>query len=136
MSTTEYPESLFHVKRTVIDYFKDKSGATRTTDILGTFVDLAAAKNAAHEALASEGYLKNDFESYEVKGETDPEHWSYGDGVLVFAKAPAGQEFEVGLDTKQNTLKFKGNASGEVEGYLYYGKYWSFSTAAQHFYGN
>jgi hypothetical protein len=120
MSTTEYPEFLFHVKRNIINYPADKSGATRITDVLGTFVDLAAAKNAAHEALASEGYLKDDFESYEVKDETDSEQWPHGDGVLVFAKAPAGQEFEVCLDTKPNPLKFKGNASGEVEGFLHY----------------
>lgn len=116
-------EFLYHVKRTIIDYADDKSGATRTTDILGTFTDLAAAKQAAHSALASEGYIRDDFEVFEQKNETDPEEWKHGDGCLVYAKAPRGQEFDVRIDTKPNVLKFKGNASGEVEGPLHYGKH-------------
>lgn len=116
-------EFLYHVKRTIIDYADDKSGATRTTDILGTFTDLAAAKQAAHSALASEGYIRDDFEVFEKKDETDPEEWKHGDGCLVYAKAPRGQEFDVRIDTKPNVLKFKGNASGEVEGNLHYGKH-------------
>ncbi|KAF4634891.1 hypothetical protein G7Y89_g3205 [Cudoniella acicularis] len=112
------PEFLYHVKRTITDYHADKSGATRTTDILNTFTDLKAAKAAAHSALASEGYLKDDFEIYEDNA--GEEEWKHGDGVVVFAKAPAGQEFEVRLDTKPNTPKLKGNASGEVEGVLHY----------------
>jgi hypothetical protein len=119
---TEAPEFLFHVKRTITDYADDKSGATRITDILGTFTSLAAAKNAAHGALASEGYIKDDFETLEQKDETSEEEWKHGDGCLVFAKAPRGQEFDVRIDTKPNVLKFKGNESGEVEGHLHYGK--------------
>lgn len=114
------PEFLYHVKRTITDYHEDKSGATRITDVLGTFTDLHAAKLAARSALASEGYLKDDFDTFEQKDEANPEEWKHEDGVLVFAKAPAGQQFEVRLDTKPNVNKFKGNASGEVEGYLHY----------------
>jgi hypothetical protein len=117
---TPESEFLYHVKRTITDFAADKSGATRTTDILGTFTDLTAAKRAARECLASEGYISDDFEKLEVKEGT--EDWKHDDGVLVFAKAPAGQEFEVRLDTKPNTLHFKGNESGEVEGFLHYGK--------------
>jgi hypothetical protein len=113
-------EFLYHVKRTITDLAEDKSGATRVTDILGTFTNLTAAKNAAHSALASEGYIKDDFETYEAKDEADPEEWKHGDGCLVFAKAPRGQEFDVCIDTKPNVLKLKGNASGEVEGFLHY----------------
>lgn len=111
-------EFLYHIKRTIIDFAQDRSGATRTIDILGTFTDLNAAKNAAREALASEGYNRDDFETFEVKEGT--EDWSHNDGILVFAKAPAGQEFHVRLDTKSNVLHFKGNESGEVEGFLHY----------------
>lgn len=113
-------ELLFQVKRTITDFAEDKSGATKTTDILGTFTRLAVAKLAARSALASEGYVKDDFESYE---ENDGKStWTHGDGVLTFAKAPAGQIFEVKVDTNPNVLHFKGNADGEVEGHLHYGK--------------
>jgi len=112
------PELLYHVKRTVVDFAHDKSGATQITDILNTFTDLAAAKAAARSALASEGYVKDDFETYEENDGTT--EWKHGDGVVVIAKAPAGQEFEVCLDTKPNFFKFKGNASGEVESHLQY----------------
>ncbi len=122
------PELLFHVKRTIIDYREDPSGATRLTDVLGTFTDLHAAKLAANAALASEGYLKDDFEVYELKYEVGAEEWKHDEGVLVYARAPAGQEFEVRLDTKPNVNKFKGNASGEVEGHLHYGTLSSFTS--------
>ncbi|KAH8796055.1 hypothetical protein F5882DRAFT_396504 [Hyaloscypha sp. PMI_1271] len=117
---TEAPEYLFHVKRTITDFAEDKSGATRITDILGTFTSLAAAKNAARGALAAEGYIKDDFEVLEQKDEADSDEWKHGDGCLVFAKAPRGQEFDVRIDTKPNVLKLKGNASGEVDGFLHY----------------
>jgi hypothetical protein len=58
-------EFLYHVKRTILDFNEDKSGATQTTDVLGTFTELPVAKVAARSALASEGYLKDDFEVYE-----------------------------------------------------------------------
>jgi hypothetical protein len=121
-SIFEAPESLFHVKRTITDYADDKSGASRTTDILGTFTSLAAAKKAVRGALAHEGYIKDDFEILELKDETSEEEWKHGDGCLVFAKAPRGQEFDVRIDTKPNVLKLEGNGSGEVEGHLHYGK--------------
>lgn len=88
-------------------------------DILGTFTDLQAAKVAAKNGLFSEGYLKDDFAEYAENNKD--EDWRHGDGVRVYAKAPAGQVFEVRLDTKPNVFKFKGNLSGEVEGYLHYG---------------
>jgi len=65
--------------------------------------------------------VKEDFELYESKNEVDPEQWKHHGGVLVFARAPAGQEFEVCLDTKPNVLGLKGNASGEVDLHLHYG---------------
>lgn len=64
-------EFLYHVKRTITEYDEDKSGATRIVDILGTFTQLPAAKQAAYSALASEGYLRDDFEKYEVKSEVE-----------------------------------------------------------------
>jgi hypothetical protein len=118
------PELLYHVKRAIIDFAQDKSGATQTTDIFGTFTDLAAAKAAARSALPSEGYLKDDFVEYEENDGT--KEWKRGDGVIVFTKVAAGQEFVVRLDTTPNALHFKGNASSEVEGHLHYGKHSTF----------
>jgi len=120
-NTPPIPDTLYHVKRTITDFHSDPSGATRTTDILGTFTNLIAAKNAARSALASEGYLKDDFEVYEQKDEDGEGEWKHEDGVLIWAKAPKGQEFEVRLDTKPNLGQFKGNEHGEVEGVLHYG---------------
>lgn len=42
--------------------------------------------------------------------------------MLVFARAPAGQEFAVAVDTTDNEASLKGDASGKVEGVLHYGK--------------
>ncbi|RDW59405.1 hypothetical protein BP6252_12492 [Coleophoma cylindrospora] len=109
---------LYHIKRTIIEYAKDPSGSTRITDILSTYIDLKAAKDAARLALLHEGYLKDDFEVYEEKN--DIGSWEHGDGVLVFAKAPAGQHFEISIDTKPNTNKFEGDSSGIVTAHLEY----------------
>lgn len=110
---------LYHIKRTITDYAADKSGATRTTDILGTFTDLHAAKEAALKSLEKEGFKKDDFELYKVNDGSDD--WAHGEGIMVFAKAPSGSEFEVRLDTKPNINKFKGNEQGAViEPYLHY----------------
>jgi len=44
--------------------------------------------------------------------------------VLVFAKAPAGQEFEVAIDTKPNVGGLKGDEKGRVsDGVLHYGEF-------------
>lgn len=101
-------EFLYHVKRSITEYAQDKSGATQIIDILGTFTILAAAKAAARGALASEGYVKDDFELYEENNGS--EDWQFGDGVIAYAKAPAGQEFHVRIDTKPNSDHFSGNS--------------------------
>jgi len=111
-------ENLYHVKRTITDYAEDKSGATRTVDILGTYVSLEAAKKAARNGLKDEGYLPDDFDIYEEK--SNAENWTHGDGVLVYARAPAGQEFFVRLDTKPNVSGYQGNAEGRVQDEPYY----------------
>jgi hypothetical protein len=120
------PELLYHVKRTIIDFSHDSlmnsSGATEATDILVTYTDVSSAKAAARSALRNEGYLEDDFEEYEENDERRT--WAHGDGVIVFARAPAGQVFEVRLDTKANAFKLKGAAStNEIQGHLHYGKY-------------
>ena len=43
---------------------------------------------------------------------------------MLFAKAPAGQVFEIRLDTKFNALNFRGESSTtRLTSELHYGKY-------------
>lgn len=97
------PEDLFHTTLTVVDYHTDTSGSTRDVHVLGTHTNLAAAKAFALMALKLLGYDAEDFAEYTTRVETAPEEWTHGDGVMVYAKAPKGQEFLIGLDTKPNT---------------------------------
>lgn len=118
-NSTKSPEDLlYHVKCEVIDFHKDQSGATRTTELFGTFNSLPTAKAAGYSCLKSWGYQPSDFDIYEEN--RHPEDWKHGDGVIVYAKAPAGQEFNVRLDTKPNLIGLKGNKEGVVEEKLYY----------------
>lgn len=117
-----WPESLYHIKRTITDLAEDPSGATQTTDILGTYTELPAAKKAASSALASEGYIADDFETLEVKNDVGEGKWKHDSDVLVYAKAPRGQVFEVRLDVKKNAEKFIGNEEDKVENFLHYGR--------------
>ncbi|AEO68558.1 uncharacterized protein THITE_2118115 [Thermothielavioides terrestris NRRL 8126] len=97
------PEQLFHTVLTVVDYHQDTSGSTHDVHVLGTHTSLPAAKRFALRALEQLGYQPDDFEEYVTRADTPPEDWTHGDGVMVYAKAPRGQEFLVGLDTKPNT---------------------------------
>jgi hypothetical protein len=97
------PEQLFHTTLTVVDYHHDTSGSTRDVYVLGTHTTLPAAKAFALMALELLGYEPDDFEEYATRVDTAPEEWKHGDGVMVYAKAPRGHEFLVGLDTKPNT---------------------------------
>ena len=123
MAATQNSEFLFHLKRTIIDYHLDPSGATQIIDILGTYVDLRAAKDASLKALYSEGFLRDDFRKCEVNYGTRPYQWTHPDGVMVVAETLAGQKIEVSIDTTPNALRLEGNAIGEVEAYLHHGLY-------------
>lgn len=99
----DIPEQLYHTTLTVVDFHKDTSGAIRDVYVLGTHTTISAAKSFALRALTHLGYQPDDFAEYATRLDTPPESWKHGDGVMVYAKAPAGQEFIVGLDTKPNT---------------------------------
>jgi hypothetical protein len=115
---TSLEDLLYHVLCEVIDYHEDKSGATRTTNIVGTYTSLPAAKAAALSCLKTLGYNPSEFSDYEEN--TDVKTWKHGDGVIVYAKAPAGQEFKVRLDTTPNGHGFKVNKEGMVTDRLNY----------------
>lgn len=83
-----------------------------------TFTDLKAAKVAARGLLEEEGYNTEFFPVYAVKDNVS--NWQYGDGVLVHAEVPGEAEFEVGIDTVQNTIGAKPDSSGRVTTPLFY----------------
>ncbi|KAK3937364.1 hypothetical protein QBC46DRAFT_392898 [Diplogelasinospora grovesii] len=108
----EIPELLYHTTLTVIDYRADASGAIRPVYVLATHTNLETAKKyAATRALPDLGYEPDDFVEYAVRPHTG-EDWPHGDGVIVYAKAPAGQVFLVGLDTKPNTESLPAKPDG------------------------
>jgi hypothetical protein len=110
---------LYHLKCEIIDYYSDPSGVTRTTNVYGTFTSLPVAKAAARSCLKTAGYEPSEFSIYAEK--SDPENWAYGEGVLVYAKAPSRTEFRVHVDvTSNNPPDLIANEQGEVEGPLYY----------------
>ena len=93
-------ELLYHTVLTVVDYHIDTSGSTQYVYVLGSHGTLEAAKEFAVKALHNLGYEADEFAVYEAH-QTGVE-WRHGDGVIVYAKAPAGQEFIVRLDTTPN----------------------------------
>jgi hypothetical protein len=109
------PELLFHTTLRVVDFRTDPSGATQTVFVLGTHTDLAAAKVFSQTALQGLGYEFSDFTEYKTHANlAEGEEWKYGDGIIVHAVAPAGQVFEVGLDTKPNTEALPEAETGSV----------------------
>jgi hypothetical protein len=112
-------EYLYHILLEAVDYYKDKSGATRINDVFGTYTSLPAAKTAALAAIKDSGYERDDFEIYEEKSKS-VENWTHNNGVLVYAKAPSGIEFYVRVDTKPNVGKLKGNAQARIDAKLHY----------------
>jgi len=99
MSNT--PDLLYHIILTVIDYHVDPSGAKRSIYILGTHGTLEAAKDSSFRVLHALRYTPQDFLEYAVHS-SDTRDWDYGNGVLVYAKAPAGQVFLVSVQATPN----------------------------------
>ena len=97
---TTTPKLLYHTALTVIDYHEDTGGSTESFYILGTHSNLEAAKAFAKMALQSQGFQANDFAAYQERQPGQP--WPHGDSFIVYAKAPAGQEFLVNIVTKTN----------------------------------
>ncbi|KAH7126445.1 hypothetical protein B0J13DRAFT_530988 [Dactylonectria estremocensis] len=111
MTTNKVPELLHHTTLTVIDYHEDPSGATRSVYVLGTHSTLEASKVFATSALQGLKYEPSDFAEYTVRS-AGP--WTHGDGVLVFARAPAGQVFLIGIDTTPNNEALPASPDGAV----------------------
>ncbi|KAM6513774.1 hypothetical protein FALCPG4_014989 [Fusarium falciforme] len=111
MKANDVPELLYHTVLTLIDYHEDPSGAARSVYVLGTHSALKAAKAFAISALQGLHYEPDDFTEYAVRSS---EPWEYGDGVFVFARAPAGQVFLIEIDTTLNNESLLASPDGTV----------------------
>jgi len=116
----ETNEALFHIKRTLINLKEDPAGAAQEVDIKGTYTDLAAAKAAATKTLFEEGYEREFFSIYDVKGKHEGDVWKHGDECQVYAVAPESGIFKVEIETAENKLGFVGDADGKVNQDLYH----------------
>ncbi|KAK0724455.1 hypothetical protein B0H67DRAFT_483110 [Lasiosphaeris hirsuta] len=107
------PDLLFHTVLTVIDFHADTSGSTRSVYILGTSTSLQSAKTFSLTALEGLNYTPDDFEEYQTRATISAEEWTHGDGVMVYARAPAGQEFIVSIDTTPNNEQLAAGADSK-----------------------
>lgn len=111
MSNT--PELLYHTILTVIDYHVDPSGARRSIYILGTHSTLEAAKDSSYGVLQSIRYKPQDFVQFAVHS-SHTGTWAHGNGVLVYARAPAGQVFLVSVQATPNNENLMMNHEGGI----------------------
>ena len=109
----ETPELLYHIILTVIDYHVDPSGAKRSIYILGTRGTLEAAKDSSLRVLHALRYNPTDFIEYSIHS-SDTKAWEHGNGVLVYAKAPAGQVFLVSVQATPNCENLIMNHEGGI----------------------
>ncbi|KAK9492618.1 hypothetical protein V1508DRAFT_141717 [Lipomyces doorenjongii] len=107
-----YSDLLYHTTLTVIDYHEDRSGAKHSVYVLGTHAQVAAAKTFARKALHELKYEPDDFKEYSVR--SGSEEWKHGDGVVVYARAPAGQVFTIGVYTTPNNESLLANPDGSI----------------------
>jgi len=91
MADQNIPELLFHTTLTVIDFHVDTSGSTQSVYVLGTHTTLESAKAFTLKALEGLNYQADDFDEFETRAPN--KEWTHGDGILVYAKAPAGRKF-------------------------------------------
>lgn len=110
----DVPDLLYHTTLVVYGGNEDLASRARSAFVLGTHTALAAAKAFSSTALQGLGYEPSDFVEFAVNDGTG--EWTHGDGVVVYAKAPAGQEFAVGIDTTPNDQGF---AAGGPDGTLH-----------------
>merc|ERR1711937_560691 len=86
---TEIPELLYHTYLRVNSGEPGSPKAIPDVYVLATYGTLNAAKQFALGAISTLGYARDDFDTYEERPK-NAEQWQHGDGVLVYAKAPAG----------------------------------------------
>lgn len=106
-------ELLYHIMLTIIDYHKDPSGAQRSTYVLGTRGSVETAKSSAYRVLSMLQYHAEDFAEFAVHL-SHTATWLYGKGVMVYARAPAGQVFLVSVQATPNDEDIQIQYDGEI----------------------
>lgn len=106
-------ELLYHVLLTVIDYHNDPSGAQRSTYVLGTQGSIESAKSSAYRVLNALRYTADDFAEYAVHS-SHQGTWRYGQGVLVYARTPAGRAFLISVQATPNDDRFPAQYDGSI----------------------
>ncbi|KAM3437924.1 hypothetical protein MY4824_003573 [Beauveria thailandica] len=99
------PDQLFHTILTVVNRRGLPASANHEVHVLESHGTLAAAKSyATGECLKTLGLEPQEFTLYAVKPteQTEVEDWPYGDGVLVFGRAPTGSEMHIAIETGPN----------------------------------
>jgi hypothetical protein len=114
---TDPPENIYILKRYAAEK-REPDGSTENVTLFGTYTELSAAKKASYTILQFEGYEKEFFATYEINDGT--KDWTYGDGVMVYAKTSDGEKFSVEIETEPNTLGLIGNPRGKVDEDLYH----------------
>ncbi|RGP78918.1 hypothetical protein FLONG3_2823 [Fusarium longipes] len=107
------PELLYHILLTIIDYHQEPSGAQRSTYVLGTRGSVEAAKRSAYKVLSTLRYTAEDFSQYAVHSSHEGT-WEYGEGVVVYARAPAGQTFLVSVHATPNNEELTAQYDGTI----------------------
>ncbi|KAH8879051.1 hypothetical protein GQ53DRAFT_54535 [Thozetella sp. PMI_491] len=107
------PELLYHTILTVTAPQETTSGDRISVHVLGTHATLQAAKKFAASGFHFLHYEPEDFVEYEIHQAGEP--WKYGDGTMAFAKAPAGQELLIGIETTANDLGLLEDKDGAVK---------------------
>ncbi|KFY29038.1 hypothetical protein V491_00225 [Pseudogymnoascus sp. VKM F-3775] len=115
-------ENLYHIVFTTSHIQKDPNGVIEKIRIAGTYLNLEAAKAAAHTCLFDAGYEREWFSQYEV----DPaalESYKIHQrmGLVVFAKASDGTTFRISISTTPNISHLTtDNEDGRIATDLYY----------------
>uniref|UniRef100_A0A8H7K7Y9 Uncharacterized protein n=1 Tax=Bionectria ochroleuca TaxID=29856 RepID=A0A8H7K7Y9_BIOOC len=110
---TLIPEFLYHTCLTVDEHNVQTLGDIPRLYVLGSHGTVKAAKEFALGALGTLGYEEADFAVYQTRP-PGVEEWEHGSGIIVYAKAPAGQEFFVRIDTKLSIEDLPASPDGSL----------------------
>lgn len=116
MDTKTVSEFLYNITLTIIDFQADPTGGTQHIFVLGSHGTLKAAKDFCTTSLQNLNFDISEFSEYQVRttGDEGSAEWPYGEGVMVFAKAFAGQVFLVGIVTTLNNENLPSTSSGDL----------------------